>query len=156
MGDFCNSQDADNLVTRHSRQNSLETIFGQNLLPLYHQVFAIEVDEIRMAACQFAARRETKLSLHQDIVPTLMQEALGCKSPAEAYSNGLNLFRVPERRETLLASYMMQAYWFDDIVFERTTSRSYDWRDMKQARTLDNVEAVRGLLDEERRFLVRR
>lgn len=109
-----------------------------------------------MAPGQFAARRETKLSLHQDIVPTLMQEALGCKSPAEAYSHGMNLFHLPERRGTLLASYMMQAYWIDDIVFDRTTNRSYDWRDMKQPRTLSDMDAVRGLMEEERRFLVRR
>jgi len=63
---------------------------------------------------------------------------------------------LPERRGTLLASYMMQAYWVDDIVFDRTTNRSYDWRDMKQPRTLSDMDAVRGLMDEERRFLVRR
>jgi hypothetical protein len=51
---------------------------------------------------------------------------------------------------------MMQAYWVDDIVFDRTTNRSYDWRDMKQPRTLSDMDAVRGLMDEERRFLVRR
>jgi membrane-anchored protein YejM (alkaline phosphatase superfamily) len=82
-----------------------------------------------------------------------MQEALGCKSLAETYSHGVNLFHLPERRGTLLASYMMQAYWFDDIVFDRTTNRSYDWRDMKKARKLEDIEAVRVLMGEERRFL---
>ncbi len=106
-----------------------------------------------MAPGQFAARRESRVSLHQDIVPTLMQEALGCKSPTEAYSNGVNLFHLPDRRGTLLASYMMQAYWFDDVVFDRTTNRSYDWRDMRQARKLADMEAVRTLMNEERRFL---
>ncbi len=106
-----------------------------------------------MAPGQFAARHESRLSLHQDIVPTLMQEALGCKSPAETYSHGVNLFHLPERRGTLLASYMMQAYWVDDIVFDRTTNRSYDWRDMRQARSLADMEAVRALMNEERRFL---
>jgi membrane-anchored protein YejM (alkaline phosphatase superfamily) len=106
-----------------------------------------------MSPGQFVAKRESRLSLHQDIVPTLMQEALGCKEPANSYSSGINLFHLPERRGTLLASYMMQAYWVDDIVFDRTTNRSYDWRDMKQARTLENMEAVRALMNEERRFL---
>ncbi len=106
-----------------------------------------------MAPGQFAGRHESKLSLHQDIAPTLMQEVLGCKSTAETYSNGVNLFHLPERRGTLLASYMMQAYWFDDIVFDRTTNRSYDWHDMKKARKLEDIEVVRVLMGEERRFL---
>lgn len=106
-----------------------------------------------MAPGQFAGRQESRLSLHQDVVPTLMQEALGCKSPVEAYSNGVNLFHLPEHRGTLLASYMMQAYWFDGTVFDRTTNRSYDWHDMKQARKLADMEAVRVLMNEERRFL---
>ena len=106
-----------------------------------------------MSPGQFAGRHESRLSLHQDIVPTLMQEALSCKSSIESYSSGVNLFHLPERRGTMLASYMMQAYWFDDVVFDRTTNRSYDWRDMKQARRLADMEAVRDLMNEERRFL---
>ncbi len=106
-----------------------------------------------MAPGQFAGKRESRLSLHQDVVPTLMQEALGCKDAADTYSNGANLFHLPERRGTLLASYMKQAYWFDDIVFDRTVNRSYDWRDMKQARSLADMEALRALMAEERRFL---
>ena len=106
-----------------------------------------------MSPGQFAGKRETRLSLHQDIVPTLMQEALGCRGPQEAYSSGSHLFRLPERRGTLLSSYMRHAYWFDDMVFDRTTNSQYDWRDMKQARTLNNAEAVRVLMEEERRFL---
>lgn len=106
-----------------------------------------------MSPGQFAGKRETRLSLHQDIVPTLMQEALGCADPAENYSSGSNLFHLPERRGTLLSSYMTQAYWFDDMVFDRTTNKQYDWRDMKQARTLTDPEAVKILMNEERRFL---
>ncbi len=106
-----------------------------------------------MAPGQFAGRQESRLSLHQDIVPTLMQEALGCQSPIENYSHGRHLFHLPERRGTLLASYMMQAYWADDTVFDRTTNRSYDWRDMKLGRTLADRETIRALMNEERRFL---
>jgi membrane-anchored protein YejM (alkaline phosphatase superfamily) len=106
-----------------------------------------------MSPGQFVAKQEKKLSLHQDIVPTLMQEALGCAAPVNTYSNGLNVFQLPEQRGTIFSSYMTQAYWFDDMVFDRTTNKKYDWRDIKQVRSLDNTEAVRTLLIEERRFL---
>ena len=106
-----------------------------------------------MSPGQFVAKQEKKLSLHQDIVPTLMQEALGCAAPENTFSNGLNLFQLPEQRGTILSSYMTQAYWFDDMVFDRTTNKKYDWRDIKQTRSLDNTEAVRALILEERRFL---
>jgi hypothetical protein len=48
---------------------------------------------------------------------------------------------------------MTQAYWFDDMIFDRTTNKKYDWRDIKKERSLDNTDAVRLLLEEERRFL---
>ena len=82
-----------------------------------------------------------------------MQEALGCAAPINTYSNGLNLYQLPAQRGTILASYMTQAYWFDDMIFDRSTNKKYDWRDIKKERSLDNAEAVRLLLQEERRFL---
>ncbi len=106
-----------------------------------------------MSPGQFVAKQEKKLSLHQDVVPTLMQEALGCTAPINTYSNGLNLFQLPAQRGTILASYMTQAYWIDDIILDRTTNKKYDWRDIKKERSLDNAEAVRLLIQEEGRFL---
>jgi membrane-anchored protein YejM (alkaline phosphatase superfamily) len=106
-----------------------------------------------MSPGQFVAKQEKKLSLHQDVVPTLMQEALGCTAPINTYSNGLNLFQLPAQRGTILASYMTQAYWIDDMIFDRTTNKKYDWRDIKKERSLDNAEAVRLLIQEEGRFL---
>jgi hypothetical protein len=106
-----------------------------------------------MSPGQFVAKQGKKLSLHQDVVPTLMQEALGCTAPINTYSNGVNLFQLPTQRGTILSSYMTQAYWFDDMIFDRTTNKKYDWQDIKKERSLDNAEAVRLLLEEERRFL---
>ena len=82
-----------------------------------------------------------------------MQEALGCTAPVSAYSNGVNLFQLPAQRGTILSSYMTQAYWFDDMVFDRTTNKKYDWRDIKQERALDDAGLVRTLIKEEQRFL---
>ena len=113
----------------------------------------IQTPLLVMSPGQFVAKQEKKLSLHQDVVPTLMQEALGCAAPVNTYSSGMNLFQLPMQRGTILSSYMTQAYWFDDMIFDRTTNKKYDWRDIKKERSLDNSEAVRLLLQEERRFL---
>ncbi len=113
----------------------------------------IQTPLLIMSPGQFVAKQEKKLSLHQDVVPTLMQEALGCAAPIDTYSNGMNLFQLPAQRGTILSSYMTQAYWFDDMIFDRTTNKKYDWRDIKKERSLDNAEAVRLLLKEEMRFL---
>ena len=113
----------------------------------------IQTPLLVMSPGQFVAKQEKKLSLHQDVVPTLMQEALGCTAPVNTYSNGMNLFQLPAQRGTILSSYMTQAYWFDDMIFDRTTNKKYDWADVKKERSLDNAEAVRLLIQEERRFL---
>ena len=113
----------------------------------------IQTPLLVMSPGQFVAKQEKKLSLHQDVVPTLMQEALGCAAPVNTYSSGMNLFQLPMQRGTILSSYMTQAYWFDDMIFDRTTNKKYDWRDIKKERSLDNSEAVRLLLQEERRLL---
>ncbi len=113
----------------------------------------IQTPLLVMSPGQFVAKQEKKLSLHQDVVPTLMQEALGCAAPVNSYSNGMNLFQLPAQRGTILSSYMTQAYWFDDMIFDRTTNKKYDWADVKKERSLDNAEAVRLLIQEERRFL---
>ena len=113
----------------------------------------IQTPLLVMSPGQFVAKQEKRLSLHQDVVPTLMQEALGCAAPVNTYSSGMNLFQLPAQRGTILSSYMTQAYWFYDMIFDRTTNKRYDWRDIKKERSLDNSEAVRLLLQEERRFL---
>ncbi len=99
---------------------------------------------------------EQRLSLHQDLVPTLMARALGCSSPTADYSHGADLFALPEKRGTLIASYMTDAYLIDGVVLERTVRRRYDWRDMRQQRpdSLD-ADAAQALRREEGRFLSR-
>ncbi len=99
---------------------------------------------------------EQRMSLHQDLVPTLMTHALGCSSPVADYSHGADLFALPEKRGTLIASYMTDAYLIDGVVLERTVRRRYDWRDMRQPQP-DSLaaDAAQALRKEEGRFLSR-
>lgn len=98
---------------------------------------------------------EKKMSLHQDVVPTLMQSALGCASPSEDYSHGKHLFKLPESRGTVIASYMGSAYLIEGKVLERTTSRKYTWHDLKQSADSPSSSAVQQLRQEEALFLAR-
>lgn len=98
---------------------------------------------------------ETRMSLHQDVVPTLMRDALGCHSPASDYSHGAHLFDLPERRGTVMASYMSEAYLIDGEVLEKTAQRRYAWRDMQPGAAAIAPEAIRRLRAEEASFLAR-
>ena len=99
---------------------------------------------------------EQKMSLHQDVVPTLMRHALGCNSPSSDYSHGADLFALPEKRGTLIASYMADAYLIDGTVLERTVRRHYNWQDMRRPIPSDfNPGSVQSLREDEGRFLSR-
>lgn len=100
-----------------------------------------------------SARVEQKMSLHQDLVPTLMQSALGCTSDAADYSNGQHLFKLPEVRGTVIASYMGGAYLVDGKVLERTAGRRYRWNDMNQSVDRPPSQTMQLLREEEARFL---
>jgi hypothetical protein len=97
--------------------------------------------------------RET-LSTHQDIVPTLVEEALACKGPAENYSTGSNLFRNSSKAGTVISSYVTSAYWIDGSIAEKLAIGSgYAWRDLKEKRPMPASEAIKKLIAEEGRFL---
>ncbi len=104
---------------------------------------------------QSVGQVEQSLSLHQDVVPTLMQQALGCSSPATAYSNGNHLFKLPGRRGTVISSYMSSAYLVDGTVVDKTASGKYDWRTMAKPLSEVDMGAVRAVMEEERRFIAR-
>jgi len=71
-------------------------------------------------------------SFHQDIAPTLLRHAFGCTNPLNDYSNGLSLFDLPSSRQAVLASYSTQAYFFNGVIWERSTGKRYQWKDMNQ------------------------
>lgn len=98
-------------------------------------------------------RRESRLSTHQDLVPTLMREALNCNTPAEAYSNGQNLFDLPAQRQSVISSYYSHAYWVDGTVLDRSTGKQYAWDNFSHAAAPASAERLRKLREEERRFL---
>ncbi len=104
---------------------------------------------------QAAGKIEQRLSLHQDLVPTLMQQALGCSSPVTTYSNGADLFDLPDTRGTVISSYMSSAYLIDGIVIDKANSSRYDWRDMKKPVPKADSASVRSVMDEERYFIGR-
>lgn len=98
-------------------------------------------------------RRENRLSTHQDLVPTLMREALNCTTPAQAYSNGENLFDLPAQRQSVISSYYNHAYWVDGTVLDRSTGKQYAWDNFSHAAAPASAERLRKLREEERRFL---
>lgn len=114
-----------------------------------------QVPLIVRAPGQKAGKIEKRLSLHQDVVPTLMREALGCSSAESGYSNGVNLFRLPDRRGTVISSYMSSAYLVDGMVIDKAASGRYNWRDMGKPDAPENMPRLRSVIDEERRFIAR-
>lgn len=102
---------------------------------------------------QTAGRVERRLSLHQDVVPTLLEEALGCTSPAADFANGVNLFRLPDQRGTVFASYFTKAYLIDGVVMEGFSGRKYAWNDMQQTRPAADAKRIKEVMDQERQFL---
>lgn len=107
----------------------------------------------QQASALYQARHENRLSTHQDIVPTLMRDALGCTTPAQAYSNGEHLFELPEQRHSVISSYYNHAYWVDGTVLDRSTGKQYAWGDFTQSAAPASAESLRTLREEERRFL---
>jgi uncharacterized protein len=102
-----------------------------------------------------SGRVEQKMSLHQDVVPTLMQSALGCSSDIADYSNGQHLLKLPETRGAVISSYMGSAYLVDGKVLERSTGRRYGWNDMKQSVDRPPSQTMQLLREEQARFLGR-
>ncbi|MGE5470699.1 MAG: sulfatase-like hydrolase/transferase [Bacteroidota bacterium] len=103
---------------------------------------------------QKAGQTRDTLSTHQDIVPTLVEEALACPGPSEKYSTGSNLFRGTAKAGTVIASYVTAAYWVDGSIAEKLAVGSgYAWRDLKEKRPMPPAESLKKLIAEESRFL---
>ncbi|MGD9661423.1 MAG: sulfatase-like hydrolase/transferase, partial [Porticoccaceae bacterium] len=79
-----------------------------------------------------AGATQNRVSMHQDIAPTLMENALGCVGERADYSNGEDLFDLPDSRASVLSSYVVNAYWIDGVVYERTTGKKYAWDGMAE------------------------
>ncbi len=68
-------------------------------------------------------------SSHYDIVPTVMQELLGCLNPPEDYSSGQNLFAGESWRWLLAGSYYNYAMLEPDQITITYPSGQYEVRD---------------------------
>jgi len=68
---------------------------------------------------------------HYDVVPTLMQDLLGCTNPAEDYSVGHNLFELREWDWLLAGSYYNYAVVEPDQVTVTFPSGLYEVRDLE-------------------------
>jgi membrane-anchored protein YejM (alkaline phosphatase superfamily) len=103
---------------------------------------------------QTTPARFSNLTLHQDIAPTLMEEALGCLTPAEVYADGTNLYRLSTAsRPTVVSSYFDVAYINDNKVIEALRPRRYAWDDMRPLeKSSDDEIWFRNLMEAERRF----
>ncbi|MDR2349218.1 MAG: sulfatase-like hydrolase/transferase [Deltaproteobacteria bacterium] len=96
------------------------------------------------------------VTLHQDIVPTLMEEVLNTLTPTEDYANGTNLYKLTGDRGTVVYSYFDSAYVFDGVVIEKAAGKKYRW-DTKEklpgSLTPGEKRKIMALFDEELLFL---
>ncbi len=116
------------------------------------QLQATRAGSVRTAK-ELLGRHESRISTHQDLVPTLMREALNCTTPAQAYSNGENLFDLPAHRQSVISSYYNHAYWVDGAVLDRSTGKQYAWDNFTHSVSATSAASLRKLREEERRFL---
>ena len=78
---------------------------------------------------------------HEDIVPTLMQRALGCRNPIEDYSTGQDLYSSSYRpRPLLLESWSRRALMTDERIFYfgpsgDTQIYDFEWREITDEAT---------------------
>jgi hypothetical protein len=74
----------------------------------------------------------SRRSSHIDVAPTLLKYLFG-DSPISDYSDGSDLFNLPEHRGLIIKSYTNKAYIIDDIVYtEGIPIDSYDINDINK------------------------
>lgn len=88
------------------------------------------------------AERYEHRSSHYDVVPTLLQDVLGCSNPASDYSSGRNLFAGEDWNWLLAGSYYNYAVLEPDQITVTYPNGQYEVRDW-QYRILTDPE-VRG------------
>jgi membrane-anchored protein YejM (alkaline phosphatase superfamily) len=96
------------------------------------------------------------ISLHQDIVPTLMEEVLKTKTKESDYSNGTNIFKLTHDRGTVAYSYFDSGYIFDNVAVDKLTRLKYSFETGKvlsNPLTKEEKEKIKELFNEELRFL---
>lgn len=96
--------------------------------------------------------KETKtisnLTSHEDILPTLLNNAFGCTTPTDRYSTGMNLFTsIPETRSVLFESWTDRAILYDNKMFLISPYGDIDTVDLNN-RTMDDVTVPMHIITE--------
>ena len=100
-------------------------------------------------------RQVTELTTHIDLVPTLLQEGLGCRDPVEDYSNGRNLFGpLDGARPLIMSGYVNHAIVMGDDVYSvfPMMVQKYKLGDIKAVAGPPLPDLARQALDEMHRF----
>ncbi|MDR2349671.1 MAG: sulfatase-like hydrolase/transferase, partial [Deltaproteobacteria bacterium] len=95
-------------------------------------------------------------TMHEDFVPTILEEVLKTTTPPEMYSDGHNLYQINEERGVVVYSYVDAAYIFDNTVIEKKRGKKYDWMTKEELPGSLNereIKAIRELFEEEQRFM---
>jgi len=96
----------------------------------------------------------SKHSSHIDIVPTILKQFLKCKNPVSDFSNGYNLFDLPDKRNFVITSYKDKCYIIDDKVYSTgITINSYDVNDINTPVEHYNYSGLNAIKQEERHFI---
>ncbi len=108
-------------------------------------------------AGDYTPQKFDRYSTHQDVVPTLMTRALGCAGQdITKYANGLLLDELPEKRGTVIGSYVSSAYWVNGAVQDKLLAHlHYDWQDMRVNRADISSPDILTLINEETQFFHR-
>ncbi len=96
----------------------------------------------------------SKRSSHIDIVPTILKQFLKCKNPVSDFSNGYNLFDLPDKRNFVITSYKDKCYIIDDKVYSTgITINSYDVNDLNTPVKHINYSELNAIKQEELHFI---
>jgi len=96
----------------------------------------------------------SKRSSHIDIVPTILKQFLKCKNPVSDFSNGYDLFDLPDKRDLIISSYKDKCYIIDDNVYSTgITINSYDLFDLNTPVDKISYSELNAIKQEELHFI---
>jgi membrane-anchored protein YejM (alkaline phosphatase superfamily) len=91
---------------------------------------------------------------HIDIVPTILNDYLGCKNPLSDYASGKSLLDSLPQSSFIMTSYKDKAYLIDEQVYATGLFvKSYSVGNIKQENKNYNYKALNDLRKEENHFL---
>jgi len=104
------------------------------------------------------SRQLTRPTGHIDVVPTLLEEFLGCRNAIGDYSNGQNLFKnISGVRSFVVGSYVSHAFIMGDNVYEINPYSVKDYKEynIKEKASSPSRDVLSEIANEMGRFLKR-